>query len=540
MNQSLHRVLFLTCFSVLAGLVSNAQPINYITETQFATSPPSYTATFSGTATIGQTQAYLTKAPSYSGNNFQDDFKALSLNSTNWIGGVWSGTNTTSFDGEAITLNSAYVGTQAEFPIGSEVTFRAKFEDDDYQNIGFSKTQNPDLEQFVNWVTIGRGGPGFAAGHLAFRDFTGQEIDLGSGLTGAYHIFTLKYVSATTFSVSIDYGTPTSLTFGFDPGISGPGTTSGVDLSFLLSDNVSTGGLNLLVDWVRMNPVYASTGEYDSPIYDTGNPNFLWTNISWSEIVGGGYTVQVAAANLASDLSNPSNFVTVTNGSNFAASYVHGGLFQLKVIFNDGNTAITPVLTNFNINAVGLTPVTFQSLTASASGNDVKLDWSTASESNNVGFHVYRSNDGVKWANIGFVAGAGTTAVGKKYAYTDANLNSGKYYYRLSQEDIDGKTALTNIVTATVGGKAGFSLSQNYPNPAMGNTVVNYSIPSSAHVRISLYDGSGRLVKVVEDAQRKAGSYSVLVDASRMKSGIYYYRIESDGQTLTKKMAIQN
>ena len=70
--------------------------------------------------------------------------------------------------------------------------------------------------------------------------------------------------------------------------------------------------------------------------------------------------------------------------------------------------------------------------------------------------------------------------------------------------------------------------------------MINYSVPTNARVRITLYDVSGHLVKIIEDAQRKAGNYSVMVDASRMRSGLYYYKIEADGQTMTRKMAIQN
>ena len=69
----------------------------------------------------------------------------------------------------------------------------------------------------------------------------------------------------------------------------------------------------------------------------------------------------------------------------------------------------------------------------------VVLDWGTATELNNNGFEVQRKSGAGDFATIGFVKGAGTSTNQHNYSFTDKDLFSGKYSYRLKQMDDDGK-----------------------------------------------------------------------------------------------------
>ena len=90
-----------------------------------------------------------------------------------------------------------------------------------------------------------------------------------------------------------------------------------------------------------------------------------------------------------------------------------------------------------------------------------------------------------------------------------------------------------------------FSLYQNYPNPFNPSTSIKFDIARESNVKITVFDEIGREVIVPLNQKVQAGSYSVDFDASKMASGIYYYRIEarlgnsqSDLFTDTKKMVL--
>jgi hypothetical protein len=86
-----------------------------------------------------------------------------------------------------------------------------------------------------------------------------------------------------------------------------------------------------------------------------------------------------------------------------------------------------------------------------------------------------------------------------------------------------------------------FSLSQNYPNPFNPVTIINYELPITSYVKLSVYDILGREVAVLvnpADAGLKPGTYEVEWDASNYPSGIYFYKLETNEFSETKKMML--
>jgi Secretion system C-terminal sorting domain len=75
------------------------------------------------------------------------------------------------------------------------------------------------------------------------------------------------------------------------------------------------------------------------------------------------------------------------------------------------------------------------------------LTWQTASEKDNLGFHIQRSSDTKNFETIGFVKGFGTTSSKQNYTFIDEKSHSSLVYYRLRQEDYDGKTDFSNIIS---------------------------------------------------------------------------------------------
>ncbi|MFT5141777.1 MAG: YVTN family beta-propeller protein [Rhodothermales bacterium] len=83
-----------------------------------------------------------------------------------------------------------------------------------------------------------------------------------------------------------------------------------------------------------------------------------------------------------------------------------------------------------------------------------------------------------------------------------------------------------------------FSLKAAYPNPFNPITTIGFELPSSVHVRIDVFDLTGRLAGMLVDDVMSAGTHQVRFDASRLPSGIYFYRMISDGQVQTKSVVL--
>lgn len=83
-----------------------------------------------------------------------------------------------------------------------------------------------------------------------------------------------------------------------------------------------------------------------------------------------------------------------------------------------------------------------------------------------------------------------------------------------------------------------FSLSQNYPNPFNPTTNINFSIPKAGYVKLIVFDALGKQVAELVNGQYNPGSYKVDFDATALSTGIYFYRLETDGFTDVKKMML--
>ncbi|MEQ9265111.1 MAG: T9SS type A sorting domain-containing protein [Balneolaceae bacterium] len=83
-----------------------------------------------------------------------------------------------------------------------------------------------------------------------------------------------------------------------------------------------------------------------------------------------------------------------------------------------------------------------------------------------------------------------------------------------------------------------FGLEQNYPNPFNPSTTINYTIAKSGQVSLSVYNLMGQKVAELVNEVKGEGSYNVSWNAAGAASGMYYYRLEAAGQTLTRKMTL--
>jgi hypothetical protein len=181
-------------------------------------------------------------------------------------------------------------------------------------------------------------------------------------------------------------------------------------------------------------------------------------------------------------------------------------------------------------------PVTWLSFRAALEGDDVQLSWSTASESNNEGFDVQRSENGRDWQTIGFVPGAGTTSEVTNYSYTDptpSTLNAQLIYYRLQQRDYDGTTDYSPIRVIQLGTQSGIRV---FPNPADEAVTVAFAEPLEKRGTLQLFNQNGRLVA---EEVLAPGTSEHTIRVAYLPAGTYVMRVVAGAQVWMQRVVVE-
>ncbi|OGP42106.1 MAG: hypothetical protein A2324_14845 [Candidatus Raymondbacteria bacterium RIFOXYB2_FULL_49_35] len=198
-----------------------------------------------------------------------------------------------------------------------------------------------------------------------------------------------------------------------------------------------------------------------------------------------------------------------------------------------------------------------------------RLHWVTESESDNLGFNLYRrevermgkgkseglsTNDSLykRIADYSTLKGHLTSALRNDYTFFDHGVELGKTYeYCLESVDLYYTAQeYEKTVVLTVDKIFAFALEQNIPNPFNPNTLITYSVPGRYNekkkcpVRLEIFDARGRLVKNLVTADKLPNQYVVEWNGKAnngryVSSGVYFYRIKVDDiYKKTRTMAI--
>ncbi len=101
-----------------------------------------------------------------------------------------------------------------------------------------------------------------------------------------------------------------------------------------------------------------------------------------------------------------------------------------------------------------------------------------------------------------------------------------------------GDTTLTGITLTSNEVPDKFSLSQNYPNPFNPATNIKFQIPRAGFVKLIIFDVLGKEVQTLVNQQLSTGTYEADFNGSSLPSGVYYYKVEAESYTETKKMVL--
>jgi hypothetical protein len=85
---------------------------------------------------------------------------------------------------------------------------------------------------------------------------------------------------------------------------------------------------------------------------------------------------------------------------------------------------------------------------------------------------------------------------------------------------------------------AQFTLEQNYPNPFNPSTVISYELPVGSYVTLKIYDIIGRELLTLVSQPQTQGRHTAILNGNMLQSGVYFYRLQSNAMSITKKMVL--
>lgn len=182
-------------------------------------------------------------------------------------------------------------------------------------------------------------------------------------------------------------------------------------------------------------------------------------------------------------------------------------------------------------------PVEWMDMDISADNGKVRLDWSTAWESNNLGFEIEMNTAGGIYEPVGFVEGAGTTQDLSRYTFTTNPLPSNVYGFRIKQLDLNGNVSYSPTLELTIGNEISSSLISLYPNPATETMIVKYFVADEGQIDMTVNTMTGQTVLSFTD--QGVGIKERILEVSSLSAGIYFVEMRAGAQHAVKRLIVR-
>ncbi len=214
------------------------------------------------------------------------------------------------------------------------------------------------------------------------------------------------------------------------------------------------------------------------------------------------------------------SYVPNTNGTGDAA-YKMEANGEYTVFYVSTNNGIQATKTGLEI-----LPVTMGAFNAELVNQTARLSWNTASENNNRGFYVERSNNGIDFQQIGFEASKavdGNSKLPLDYQFEDKAVSNGRNFYRLQQVDKDGKATYTDIKMVQKI-EAGSFAANLRTNPIVNELSVSVFMKEQSRVSVALVNASGAVMQSTERLLVKGENF-INMPATNLAKGVYFVTI---------------
>ena len=169
--------------------------------------------------------------------------------------------------------------------------------------------------------------------------------------------------------------------------------------------------------------------------------------------------------------------------------------------------------------------------------NATKISWQTFQESNTRSFTVQHTYDGNNWNDITTLPAAGNSSATLYYTYTHVQLNGSLNYYRIIEQDIDGRKTYSPVLKNNCSNDN--EILFVYPNPAQLNLWVSLQTEKSSTVTLQMFDSKGALVKQ-QSENIQAGNNLLGMQLNNLAPGIYSLVVRyADGKVKVVKVQKQ-
>lgn len=178
-------------------------------------------------------------------------------------------------------------------------------------------------------------------------------------------------------------------------------------------------------------------------------------------------------------------------------------------------------------------PVKLTSFTGKASGNSIRLNWSTASENNNAYFEVLRIKEGKEPLVLGKVLGQGNASIAKTYSFTDNSPEHGTNYYQLRQTDHNGSFELSQVIDVNA------TLLKSAFGAFFKGDILNvlYEAEKAGTLKLKLFDIAGH--HIYEKPVRIQVGENELQVPLTLNNGVYVISLTGDNKTALSKKIIK-
>jgi hypothetical protein len=206
------------------------------------------------------------------------------------------------------------------------------------------------------------------------------------------------------------------------------------------------------------------------------------------------------------------------------------GTYNVEVYFEASSSDGTLTRNNSGANYIATfsstvaLPVELTAFTAKKQGNNIQLNWATASEENNDFFTIEKSLDGENFKAIGTKAGAGNSLEAKEYSFIDTKPANGANYYRLKQTDFDGQFTYSEVVSVDFKTKVQATI---FPNPTSERLTINTETQDVVNIRI--FNVNGQMI--YQNTQRIENQTEI--NLSELTVGTYFLMITNDATQAT-------
>ncbi|MEO6129983.1 MAG: hypothetical protein ABIP30_16660 [Ferruginibacter sp.] len=195
------------------------------------------------------------------------------------------------------------------------------------------------------------------------------------------------------------------------------------------------------------------------------------TTVTITGLNSSGTAVSGATATAVASVSALTNF-------NVSGNAAFKGIYGIKITCAD---IVYAFIDNIALVNVTTLPLTWLDFSAKKQDNNVALKWSTASEQGTTNFIVQHSANGIDWDKTGTTPAAGNSSINKYYSYMDVSPFSGANYYRLIQQDVNGRQTYSKVVYIYLGDQL-FHFSV-YPT-VVSDGVLNVKLERKAIIQI--------------------------------------------------------